>query len=105
MFLFPSKSSLNSATPIYLRYVIWVIGIWQLSADLLGLIEDSGVMNIGDPFNAAKSHAIDGHFQAQAASVIAIAPMRFRVGEKLTTTINASMVLLATFDVVFADVT
>lgn len=73
--------------------------------NLLNLVNHCRVVNIGDPLNSSEAHAIDRHFHAHFTNVIAVASMRLRVFHKLTTAINADMILLSASVAILADMT
>ena len=86
-----------------MRYLFWLVGIWQQLTRLLDPVNDSRMVNFGDSFNATKAHTVDIHPQTVSSLIIAISPMSFGIFYKLTTTINADVVLLAALMTVLAN--
>jgi len=61
------------------------------------------MMNSLDPFNAAKSHAIDIHFEAFPFDILTVASRRFTGDNKLSATIHANVILFTFLDPIFTD--
>ena len=76
-------------------------GIWKLMSRFSNPMHNSGVMNLGDSFDATQSHAIEIHFDTQLLDIIRVSPRT--VGfEELPTAMLALVALSASSMSVFS---
>ena len=70
-------------------------------SSLSNLMHDSGMVNLGDSFDATQSHTVEIHFEAQLLDILSGAPRA--VGfEELTTTLLTFVALPASAMPVFS---